>query len=557
MHRIQSCCLSLLLFLTISCVDSSEQTAAWSEDALAPGSDESEELSFFVDGRKVVMQPTDRVFAIETAEEAQLMDLQMRSEKIAGLEVEKSLFAQEGLIILRADPAFRSLPSLTSQLALAPGDLQSAYVVDGILEILRNEFLLQADLGHNKQQLFDELAERGFVVSSESKTIPGLYSITAPAMSAIEAFESVKNLPEQIDGIEFVEPSLLSLSPLSMPGSPGSGAQPSSATMPNQDDATESSLPNDPYFSSQWQLMERGAHGISVESAWARTRGNENVVVALLDEGIDLTHPDLSAKIVNPIDATGSHGIQSSPIEPHGTACAGIISASTNNEAGIAGISWESMIMPVRIASRMDPNSGWIVERRVIAEGMRAAVENGANVILGSWHTSASQTVINQIDYAIGRNVTLVFAAGNDGGAVPFPASLAIGRDVIAVGASDSAGKRVTGDSGLGWASNHGDAVTVLAPGVRILTTDNRGVSGLVDTDYVGNFWGTSASAPHVAGAAALILSARPGATPKEIKEWILDSSRTYDGTAAEAGLLDVSAAVRLAVEASTSSAQR
>ena len=547
--------LPLVLFLLAAggCSQADEPAQPVLDTSVNDQSEESEQLFFYVDGRKVIMQPTNQVFALKIDEEARLSEIQALSGTVEGLDVDQSLFAEQGLIILRTNPEFLSVPKMTSELELAPGQLQNTYVVDGIVELLQNEFLLQSDSDFDQQVLVENLIDKGFVVNSQSSLIGGLYSISAPSLSTMEAFESAMALPNELEGIEYVEPSLISISPAGVPVTPANGVSPAPAAVQEpQEGASLQTYPNDPYFASQWQLAGNEPAGIGLKGAWERTTGDANVIIAVLDEGIDLDHPDLQSKITNPTDATGQNRVQSTSIEPHGTACAGIMSATTNNAAGIAGISWDSKIMPVRIVRRSLPNRPWNVNRRIVAEGIRTAVDNGANVILGSWHSGGNQTVVNQSDYAISKNVTLVFASGNDGGPVRFPASLALGRDVIAVGASDAQGELVRATSGYGWASNHGEAITVLAPGVNITTTDNQGSSGLVATDYVGGFSGTSASAPHVAGAVALLLAAKSDATPGEIKEWISKSSRGSNMFAGDAGLLNIASALQLALDGST-----
>jgi exosortase/archaeosortase family protein len=198
-----------------------------------------------------------------------------------------------------------------------------------------------------------------------------------------------------------------------------------------------------------------------------------------------------------------------------------------SNREGVAGVSWEAKILPVRIGFSEVQNGPWQTTWQMIEDGIKKAVDRGADVLNGSWH-SDSEEIISAIDYAISKGRVLVFSAGNDGSMdVSFPADLSATRPLIAVSATnqwDEFKGPQTQDLET-WGSNYGPEVSLSAPGVGIYTTDIQGVGGYntdaVNGNYVANFNGTSASAPFVTGVAALLLGKYPNTVPGCIRDWM------------------------------------
>ena len=318
-------------------------------------------------------------------------------------------------------------------------------------------------------------------------------------------------------------------------------------------------MPSNPYYQQQWGLKNTGQYGgisgydIKIQGAWGITKGSNNIRIAVIDEGVDLNHPDLSANLVVGYDAvTGnySNGGSAEGNDYHGTACAGIIGAADNN-IGIVGIAPNCEIIPIRIAywwtgggeNRWVTNDSWIID------GIHKAwADFNADVINNSWTGGYhSETMKREIQDATiyGRDslgCVVVFSAGNHNTALPFPSSL---DEVIAVGAISQCGTRkrsssdrydaipaqpdpagVSCDGEKTWGSNFGEGLDVVAPGVRIYTTDIHGSAGVNKSagtagDYFANFSGTSAAAPFVSGIAALILSVRPDLTQTQVRHLI------------------------------------
>ncbi|HRX86208.1 MAG TPA: S8 family serine peptidase [Phycisphaerae bacterium] len=303
--------------------------------------------------------------------------------------------------------------------------------------------------------------------------------------------------------------------------------------------------PNDPLFSQQWGLHNIGqAPGgikdpdLDAPEAWCITHGCD-VTIAIIDEGCDLTHPDLIGKYAAGLgyDAVDGDNVpEPMPWDAHGTACAGIAAAETHNNAGVAGVNWEARIMPIRIAYSPSPGANWVTTDQWIADSIAYAWTHGADVLSNSWGGGPPS---DQIHAAIrdatlqgrgGLGAIVVFAAGNDNQ----PQASYPGRhpETICVAATSPCDERKSPTSCDGenwWGSNYGDGVDVAAPGVKIATTDIAGSAGycpdpgghFVCTNgnaYVKNFNGTSAATPFVAGVASMVICQYPSYTEKEIR---------------------------------------
>jgi len=314
------------------------------------------------------------------------------------------------------------------------------------------------------------------------------------------------------------------------------------------------------HYIDQWGLNNTGQYGgtngidIHAQEAWGITEGCDDIVVAVLDQGVDLDHPDLADNLLTGYDATdGSDGAVNgdcSGNHAHGTCCAGII-GSIDNSIGTKGVAPNCRIMSIRIGI------GDVFYDDEEIEGMNYAWDTaGADVISCSWGGgSNNEDLYDEISYALelGRDslgCVVVFAAGNDNrNSVSYPANSY--PDIIAVGAMSPCGQRKTPsscDTEDEWGSNYGDDLDLIAPGVLIPTTDIQDAAGYNttlfihtaaggskissdynDDDYTVCFNGTSAATPHVAGVAALILSVNPELTQDEVRD-IIESTCTKVG---------------------------
>lgn len=257
--------------------------------------------------------------------------------------------------------------------------------------------------------------------------------------------------------------------------------------------------PNDTLFPQQWDMTRIEAGGAGT-TGWDITTGTATTVVCVLDEGCDLTHPDL--RFAAPGINLGTMSGDGSPTGNHGTACAGIVAATYNNGTGVTGVAGDARILPVAFDAWTD------VE---VAAGINYASANGASIISMSfgWNGWSHAIIDPAIQAAFNNDLVMCVATHNYNGPITYPATNPL---VIAVGASDEIDNRKTPMSpdGEPWGSNFGPQISVVSPGVHIPTTDRQGAAGYNATDYDLVFNGTSSATPHVAGMAALIRSVYP-----------------------------------------------
>ena len=251
------------------------------------------------------------------------------------------------------------------------------------------------------------------------------------------------------------------------------------------------SATTDPLAARQWGLTAVGAG-----SAWRYTRG-QGVLVAVVDAGVDVSHPDLKAALV-----PGYHvfsGTSAVSPDPHGTHVAGIIAATASNGVGGRGLAPRVRLMPIDVF-RDGPGAA-VTSDAAVAQGIVVAARRGARVINLSLGGPVGTPVLRRaVEYAQARGAVVVAAAGNDGTSVrEFPASYA---GVVGVGAVDARLRRA-------WFSNVGPSVDLVAPGVSILSTCAIGSDVCPTSRYVA-MSGTSMAAPFVAAAAALIRARFP-----------------------------------------------
>ncbi|MEB3329424.1 MAG: S8 family serine peptidase [Candidatus Sericytochromatia bacterium] len=268
-------------------------------------------------------------------------------------------------------------------------------------------------------------------------------------------------------------------------------------------------LPNDPQLSLQWGLAKIGA-----PKAWDTTKGRGGPLVAIIDTGVDASHPDLASQVLPGKDFVNRDD-DASDDNGHGTHVAGTVAALGDNGAGAAGVAFEAKILPVKVLSARGsgPVSG-------IVDGINYAVARGAKVInlsLGSAFPSvALRTAVAD---AVRAGVVVVAAAGNsDTTDRMYPAGF---PDVLAVGASTPQDTRAS-------FSNHGDWVTIAAPGQGIYAPYRGAYRSLS---------GTSMAAPHVAGAAALVMAANPSWSAAQVKQALEQSGDAVRGFEANPAL--------------------
>jgi subtilisin family serine protease len=296
---------------------------------------------------------------------------------------------------------------------------------------------------------------------------------------------------------------------------------------------TTQSIPNDPSFGSLWGLSNNGSQGgllnadINIEPAWALGTAT-SIVTAVIDTGVDYTHPDLASNIWTNTDEVAGNGIDddgngfvddvrgwdfvnndSDPMDDngHGTHVAGTIGAVGNNGIGVTGVAWTASIMPLKFLDQSGSGS--------LSDAIKAiqyARVNGAKIINASWggggFSSALQSAITQF---ITSGGLFVAAAGNEAtnnDVTPsYPANY---QGVISVGASTRTDTRAS-------FSNYGTSVDVFAPGQSILST--------LPGNRYGSLSGTSMATPQVAGALALLWGQNPTLSANTISQALINST--------------------------------
>lgn len=305
-------------------------------------------------------------------------------------------------------------------------------------------------------------------------------------------------------------------------------------------------VPNDPGYINQWHYQ-----AINLPQAWDITTGTkpvgQEVIVAVIDTGVYLQHPDLAGQLVSGYDfiasrnsAADGDGIDANPDDPgdsdargqsswHGTHVAGTIAAASNNKLGVAGIAWGARIMPIRVLGRESGTSYDVTQGLRYAAGLSndsgtlpARRADIANLSLGGGGGSLAER--NAYAQARAAGLIIVAAAGNDGNSAPsYPAAY---ESVISVSATDYRNQKAP-------YSNYGSSITLAAPGGDVTSDLNGdgyedGVLSLLVDDSSGSrqpvygfYQGTSMAAPHVAGVLALMKAIYPALTPAQVDNLI------------------------------------
>jgi thermitase len=278
---------------------------------------------------------------------------------------------------------------------------------------------------------------------------------------------------------------------------------------PNYIARTALASPNDPSFGSQWNMTR-----IAAVTGWSTYPGTYATLggarIAILDTGVDTTHPDLDGHVLAGQGASCLTGVCVSATandqHGHGSHVAGIAAAETNNATGVAGVAYTSQLVPVQVLGANGSGS-----YASIAAGIDWAVASGARVINMSLSgTSPSATLCDAVSRAVASGVVVVAAAGNNStSSAAYPAAC---PGAVGVSATDS-GDRLASYSNYGSTNN----VFVAAPGSSILSTSMQGGYATLS--------GTSMAAPHVAGLAALLLGQSPGRSAADVKRILASSS--------------------------------
>lgn len=312
--------------------------------------------------------------------------------------------------------------------------------------------------------------------------------------------------------------------------------------------------PNDPFYSYQWHFFNSTYGGINMPAAWDKSRG-QGVIVAVVDTGVAFENftnkyaiaPDLvNTNFVPGWDFVNNDGHPNDD-EGHGTHVTGTIAQTTNNNLGVAGIAFNTSIMPVKVLNQN--GSGTATQ---VGDGIRFAADNGARVINLSLGSSVADPYIeSSCQYAYDLGVTIVAASGNDGAStIIYPA--AFDNYVIAVGATRY-------DEQKAFYSNSGTSLDITAPGGDLNVDQNADGfgDGVLQQTFAAHqpknfgyyfYQGTSMATPHVSGVAALILSRNPSFTPNQVRNFLQSTAEDHAPSGWDSnygwGIVDADAAV-------------
>lgn len=421
-----------------------------------------------------------------------------------------------------------------SQDSTQPASLQARAMEARPPRQIEGEYIVKLADGALKERAGEALADLGFRPGGEAKALGfQMWRLDDSVVNAEAAVAALQKNPD----FAYLEPNYeITIDSL-------------------QAEAT----PNDPSFGSLWGLHNTGQSGgtadadIDAPEAWEISTGSD-VVVAVIDTGVDYTHPDLANNMwTNPGEIAGNgidddnngfvddvHGWDfvnndADPMDDnnHGTHVAGTIAADGNNGIGIAGVNWSAEIMALKFLNSSGSGSTYGA-----IQALNYATMMGVPISNNSWGGGGYSTALHDAIEAAGQAGQLVVAAaGNDGtnndSSPHYPSNYTL-DNVLSVAATDRNDK-------LASFSNYGaTSVDLAAPGVSIYSTVAGG--------GYASFSGTSMATPHVAGAAALLLSAEPGLSPTEIKDRLMgtaDPLSVLSGKVVSGARLNVDNAVR------------
>ncbi len=278
--------------------------------------------------------------------------------------------------------------------------------------------------------------------------------------------------------------------------------------------------PNDPRYPGQFYFDE-----IEIEEAWAVTTGSADVTVLIADNGCDLQHPDLIEKLdpgFDPFDDDDDPSYEPGEGNEHGTACAGLVAASTDNDIDIAGTCPACRLR----CARLLPADGEPVTVSSDVLTFNFAFEQNVDVVSNSWGFIDAIPVPGPLRDAIidvqqngrdGKGAVVAFASGNDSRNIDDDELLAV-PGILGVGAVNNLGE-------LTQFSNRGASVDVVAP-TGTITTDISGPEGADPGDVTAQFGGTSSACPIAAGVAALVIAHRPDLTADEVNRAMQNTAR-------------------------------
>jgi subtilisin family serine protease len=469
-------------------------------------------LYYYFGAQKIILNTSKSHIYLETVASSNYSGLQMGLQStalFAGAQMQTLATATRGMITLADAAVFDSVLAWVQQQPGVVVARPAVYQQAGKDHLYEEAFYVKLKSGTTTLMLQNEAAKTGCFVIKPYDYDKRVYMVHAGPDAGFDGLQMANRFYET--GLfEYAEPDFRALDLLH-------------------------NTPNDPLYPLQWALKNTGSPqqfngtpdaDIGVEAAWQITKGSPAIRIAVIDEGVERTHPDL----INNIDPLGfgltpgnaATGSVLYAEGSHGTACAGIIAAQSNNGIGVAGVAPQCKIIPVNLTINDKGNFGTAAQLATCIDW--AWNQGGADILSNSWGGgTASSLVQDAIKRATtqgrgGKGAIVLFSAGNSDAGVASPS---IFPEAISVGAMDMCYQRKsinTCDAENFWGSNYGFGLDVSAPGVKIATTVNGG--------YSETFNGTSAACPFAAGVAALILSVNENYSHGQVREILERSTR-------------------------------
>lgn len=340
------------------------------------------------------------------------------------------------------------------------------------------------------------------VIEDRGWTTPGLYCVQTPCMNGFEVLDLANELAQRPD-VLFAEPSKIQR-------------------------GTRDLIPNDTYFSSLWGLHNTGQLGGTYDmdmdgpEAWDITTGSNDIIIVILDDGIQQNHPDINQIAGADFTNYNTGGDPYNECDNHGTSVAGCATARINNNQGVVGIAPSCFSAAAKIGVAIVPCNGHIdVQTDDLLDALQWVLDIGARVTSLSITLNEESSITFKYNDLYVNGVVNFTSSGNTGtNDLGYPGTLA---DVNAVGA-------ITGNGFRAGFSTYGYGISFVGPGVEIRTTDRTGGAGYSSQSYT---WvqGTSYSCPYAAGVAALVLSYDPGLSPAQVEQVMRDSATDRGST--------------------------
>ncbi len=495
---------------------------------------------YFAGGKKVKLNKLSDSFAVKYKEDitSRAIDSKL-AEKADFADAEERKEMPRHRIVIVTLPPIRRLVDVEGSMKSLEDDSDVEFITSvyreaesGLRMVATDEITVRFKRDASKEDIENFNNENDVEIIEKNRFVPNQYLLR---VKSPKETLTLANKYQESDLTEFAEPNFIS-------------------------EVKKASLTNDEFIHEQWHLHNAGQEGglagedVDAEDAWEISIGSPDITIAIIDDGVDIDHPDLQSNIwVNPDPSepdVNGRNFYDDDYDPrprkftppyhelagndsHGTPCAGVAAAVGNNASGVASIAYKCKILPVKVFLGDE-----MVTFDVLSEAIHYAGQK-ADVLSNSWGIPPSSNVDQAIKDVVqtgrgGKGTPVFVATGNDRRSqIGFPARV---PEAIGVGASTNLGQR-------SYYSNYGEGIDFVAPssgGTKGIFTTDVSISGrgfnVGDTDsgdaeglYTNSFGGTSSATPLAAGIAALILSLNPELKWDQVRKYMRDTADKID----------------------------